>query len=502
MRHYLAVLACLTALGAGADTGTQLPVFELQVHYDTLANGLRYLIVEDTSVAVVSCRLYYFVGSMYEGPGTSGLSHMYEHMLFKGTRVLGTTSYKKESPYLERIDEIDARIHALRAAGFSDTDSTLVALRAQAYALLEEQRRYIRKDEIWSLYQAHGGTQLNAWTSDALTAYIVTLPRNHVELFYWIESDRMHNTVLREFFSERDVVIEERLMRYENRPLGRYFENLIARFYIAHPYRIPTIGWMSDIKAYNTRILREHVQRFYTPDNALLVLNGNIDAAQASRDIKRYFSSIPRATVPRPQVVTREPPPAGQTRFTTSDDAEPRIDILFHTPGYPDSSLFVLDAVQGVLSGASGRLYRRLVLEENLCTNAGATNRFRLHNGYFHVWATLRESTQPAVVESLILEELAALAHTPPTQRELLRVKNEITFDFARGLKSLEGLSDRLAWFERLGSWKELQRYPERIMLLETGHIPAVVRRYLDASGATFGVLNKQPPPQPQGEDS
>jgi len=194
-----------------------LHAFDIQipVHYDTLSNGLRVIIVPDTNVAVVSCRLYYFAGSMYEGPGTSGLSHMYEHMLFKGTERMGTTSYKKEEKYMASIDSLDTLICQLRQRGVAESDSLFSEYRKQIFSLLDKQRKYIKKDEIWETYMNNGGTHLNAWTGDDMTAYIVTLPQNKLELFFWIESDRMQNPILREFYSERDVVTEERRMRYE-----------------------------------------------------------------------------------------------------------------------------------------------------------------------------------------------------------------------------------------------------------------------------------------------
>lgn len=466
--------------------------FDIPVHYDSLDNGLRAIIVPDTNVAVVSCRLYYFVGSMYETPGTSGLSHMFEHMMFKGTKTLGTKDYEQEVPIMASIDSLDAIVQSLRAAGISEKDTAITGLRTQMAALLDTQRQYIVKDELWDTYQRNGGTHLNAWTADDMTAYIVTLPQNKVELFYWMESDRMREPVLREFQSEREVVTEERRMRYDNRPRNRYWERLFALFYVAHPYRLPTIGWMSDIRAYTREKLYQHVRRFYTPDNAVIVMVGNVDPDKAMKDIDRYFGDIPRAAVPKQEVVTREPEPIGQTRFVFTDDAEPRVDIVFHTPGYPQEDLYALDLVEGVLNGRSGRLYTRLVLDKQLCTNAGAGNAFRLHNGYFHVWATLNEGASPDTVERILFEELGRLAKEPPSTRELARIKNDMKMSFVQGLASLEGLSDRLAWFERLGSWRGLLEYPKRISVVVPETVPAIVSTYLDPSLATIGVLSSE----------
>jgi len=476
------IAGAVAALAAAGGDGIVLPVA-----FDTLDNGLRFIIAPDTNVAVVSCRLYYFVGGMNEGPGTSGLSHMYEHMMFKGTKRLGTRGYERELPYLSSIDSLDRLLQKARAR--NGRDSLYASYRSEIASLLDKQREFIKKDEIWDIYNVHGGTSLNAWTSNDMTAYIVTLPKNKVELFYWIESDRMQNPVLREFHSEQDVVAEERRMRYDNRPLNRYWERLNALFYVAHPFRQPVIGWDSDIAGFTTDKLMRHINRFYTPDNAVLVLAGNIDPAEARRGIKKYFGGIPRAAVEREEVVTREPPPIGATRFTVREDVEPRIDVMFHTPGYPNSDLYALDIIEGVLSDRSGRLYRRLVDREQLCTDAGASNAFRPQDGYFHIYANLKKEADPARVEAVILEEIDKLVKEAPADREITRVSNGIRMSFAEGLKSLEGISDRLAWYERLGSWKDLMEYPEKIAAVDKASIPAIAAAYLKPELATWGFI-------------
>jgi predicted Zn-dependent peptidase len=475
----------LAGLGSAAE-------INLPVSYSTLNNGLRIIMVPDTHVAVVSCRLYYFVGSIYESSGYTGLSHMFEHMMFKGTQHLGTTDYAKEIPYMRTLDSLDSMAYD-REQAVGGPDSLSQHYRRQIAETLDQQRKYIKKDEIWELYQNNGGTNLNAWTADNMTAYIVTLPRNKVELFYWIESDRMTDPVLREFQSERDVVMEERRMRIDNRPDGRYWERLNALFDIASPYRIPTIGWPSDIKGYTRAKLEQHIHKFYTPDNAVIVLVGNIDTTKAKKDIERYFGSIPRAQHPKEEPITREPAPIGETRYTVYDQAAPHLDMLFHTPGYPNPDLYRLDVLEGILSGRSGRLYHRLVDVEGLCTSVDVSNELRLYDGCFDISADLKTGTDPAKVEKIIREELARVASVPPTEAEMRRVSNEIRMSFVSDLKSLEGLSDRLAFFERLGNWSDMLTYPDRIAAVKSTEIPAIAKKYLDPAYMTIGML--LPPP-------
>jgi predicted Zn-dependent peptidase len=476
------ILGTLVSIASAFD-------IQIPVTYDTLKNGLRVIIVPDTNVAVVSCRLYYFVGSMYEGPGTTGLSHMYEHMMFKGTKTLGTTNYQKEIPLMKSIDSIGNQINALISKGKSESDSVIQILKEKINVLTDKQRKYIKKDEIWEIYQNNGGTQLNAWTGDDMTAYIVTLPKNKIDLFYWIESDRMRNPVLREFYSERDVVTEERRMRYDNKPLNSYWERLNALFYIAHPYRQPTIGWMPDIRSFTREKMEQHVNKYYTPDDAVLILVGNISPKNALKNINRYFGSIPRAKQPKQEVVTQEPSPIGVTTFTMYDNSNPRIDMLFHTPGHPNPDLYKLDVVDGILSGKTGRLYNRLVNESNLCIDAGSDNDSRLLNGDFSIYAVMKNSTDPDSVQKIILEEIAKISSYPPNASEMKRIKNEIRMSFVSGLNSLEGLSDQLATYERMGSWKDMLEYPDIIASIKAEEIPAIAKKYLDPSKMTIGKL-------------
>ncbi len=461
--------------------GAQAEV-EFNAHSDTLDNGLKVILFRDTTPAVVSCRLYYFVGSMYESHGTTGLSHMFEHMMFKGTERLGTKNYEKEKQYIKKIDSLYSEITS------TDDKEVQTQLKKEIFSLLEEQRKYIKNNEIWKLYKDHGGTQLNAWTGDDKTAYIVTLPENRTELFHWIESDRMENHVLREFYSEKQVVLEERRMRYENRPVGKYWERLNALFYTAHPYRNPTIGWKSDIENYTRKKLESHVQKYYVPNNAVIVMAGNIDIDRTMGDIEKYFGGIERGPA-KQEVVTREPAPTGMTKFTMKDDAQPRIDVLFHTPGYPDKDLYTLDVISGLLKGKTGRLYKRLVDEEEVCISVSVGNAFRLHNGYFHLSAQLKDNADPEKVEDMIFEVIESLYTDPPDNEEVMKVKNRIRKNFITGLENLEGICDQLAFFERLNSWKDMEKYPIMISKVKRDQIPTCSQKYLDFTTSTIGKL-------------
>jgi zinc protease len=184
------------------------------------------------------------------------------------------------------------------------------------------------------------------------------------------------------------------------------------------------------------------------------------------------------------------------------DNAEPRIDIMYHTPGYPNDDLYALDVVEGILSDRSGRLYHRLITKENLCVDAGASNAVRLQDGNFQVWAVLKKDINPAQVETVLLDEIKNLMQSPPSAKEMQRIKNSIRMSFMSNLKSLEGLSDRLAWFQRLGSWKGLLEYPDKIIAVKAEQIPGIVTKYFSPDTKVIGLLlpqkaQKSPSAQP-----
>jgi len=298
----------------------------------------------------------------------------------------------------------------------------------------------------------------------------------------------MQNLILREFVSERDVVYEERRMRYENRPVNNYRLILESMFYSAHPYRNPTIGWASDIENYSTAALKSHIEKYYRPDNAIIVLAGNITPKAASELINKYFAKIKNPKTEVDVVKTREPKPIGEKRFIVREkNAEPQIDIWFHTPGFPDSSLFALEIIENMLSGNSGILYKRLVEEENLCVSVSAANYWRHHNGKFAVSAVLKKDVSHEKVEKIILEEIEKLTKEEPKPDELLRVKNTLKRQHLEKFKNLEGFSDELAFFAKFGDWRYLFEYQDKVVEIKS--TANVVKKYLDPNFRTVGWL-------------
>ncbi|QQS03913.1 MAG: insulinase family protein [Fibrobacterota bacterium] len=463
-----------------------VPEIRLAVRDTVFANGLRVLVHEDHSLPMVACQIFYATGSIHEHAGGTGIAHMLEHMLFKGTRKVGITDSTADAKFLPQIDAAEE----LRRAALAKGDSaTAHHAKARMDSLNALHRAYFVKDELWQAYQEVGGTDLNAYTSDLATVYHVTLPSNRLELFLWMESDRMTRSVMRDFYAERDVVREERRMRIENKPQGRYWESLDLLFWGAHPYGNPTIGWPSDIESYRRSQVEEHYEKFYGPKNAILVLSGDVKAEDAFAMTARYFAGITKGA-DFPQVVTRDPEPPGQKRLVSiQDNARPVIDILFPVPDINDPQSPAFEIVEGVLSGASGRLERLLVDSLRLCTSVSAGHRAQIYASQFGISATPVQGADPRRIEDILWNEIARLRESPLSPREIQRVKNRLAVARLARLRSRETIAGDLGYMELFGSWKLLAKYPAKVQLQTDSTVREAAAKWLRPERATIGWL-------------
>lgn len=468
--------ACMAASPARAG---------IKAQYAVLDNGLKVILFPDRQSPTVACRLFYVTGSVHEHPGNTGIAHLLEHMLFKGTKKVGVRDPEKDAVFIKQIDEVMARYRLLTPG-----DSAVAKTLKRKYdSLIAEERKLLIKYELWEAFEKAGGTGLNAFTSDLMTAYFVTLPKNKVDLFLWLESDRMQNAVLREFYSERDVVMEERRMRVEDSPTGRYWESLMGVFYEAHPFRFPTIGYASDIRNLTREQADHHYREYYKPNNAILVLAGDIDAPQAMAGIKKYFGGIGRGSE-FPPIVTEEPQQPGEKRLTIrKNDAKPRFDLLFHTPGFDHPDLYALDIVEGVLSGKSGRLYRKLVKDLKIALGASGGNGLDKYTSNFSVSVDLDGDPQLDKVEKAVWEVLYDLGQKPITDRELTRAKNQVAARSTRQLLDKEELATELAFWEMRGGWDHINTFPQRVQQVTAQQVQDVCRKYFYRKNSTVGVI-------------
>lgn len=460
----------------------------LPVHREVLENGLTVLLHPNAQAPTVSCRLFYVTGSVHEVPGKSGLAHMLEHELFKGTKKVGILDSVKDARFMEIQDSLQMKI---REAKFDQDSLQWKTLRAQYDSVLNEHRKIFVKDELWSAYQAAGGTGLNAFTSDLMTAYIVTLPKNKVELFLWLEADRMQNAILREFYSERDVVHEERRMRYDDRPTGRFYETLNSMVYEAFPYRVPTIGWPSDIENLTREMAEEHYRKYYKPRNAILVLAGDLDTLETMKQIRRYFENIPPGEA-FPELTVRDPKQAGEKRLIVRRDDAPNIfTLIFKTPEVGDSSLFALEIAEGVLNGRSGRLYKRLVVDSALAVSARAGNAPNKYLSEFSITVQMRPGASAEKIEKIVWEELDRLKTEPVSAREFQKVKNNAFASTVRSLKEMETVATMLAWYEMYGDYRLYLSWADSLDSVTQEQVQNVAQKFFVRDNSTTGLLIK-----------
>jgi predicted Zn-dependent peptidase len=475
------------AASAGAQT------LEEKVREHTLANGLKLLLVERHESPTFAAYIAIGVGSVNEGSENRGVAHLLEHMLFKGTTTLGTTDYGREKPLLDEIGKTGGQLDALRSRENPDP-AKIAELEKHLRDLQQEHREYVVKDEVSRIYAENGAVGYNAFTSKDLTTYTVSLPANKLELWADIESDRMKNAVLREFYTERNVVMEERRRSYETNPDGMLYENLIATAFTMHPYRHPVIGWMSDIAHLTLAETRSFHDRYYAPVNTVIALVGDIDPERAIVMVERYFGGIAPG-VPVPRVTAVEPLQQGEKQVHVRFEAEPRIAMAYHKPTLPSREDYVFDLIDLILGGGrTSRLYRSLVLEKQLATSVstyGAPG--SRYDNLFVISAVPRFPHTSAEVREAVEGELKKLATEPVSPAELEQVRNRLRTDKLRHLQSNDGLARTLTYYQSVaGDWRYLVTYDQVVAGISADEIMTTAKTFFTPANLTVATLGKE----------
>ena len=337
----LALLALRPALAADKP--------QITVEEHTLPNGMKWLLYENHDSPTIAAGWTAHVGSVNERPGITGISHFFEHMMFKGTKTIGTKNIDEDLRLIDEQEKLREEMRAemevmrerLRRGEIDDLQKPeswterYRELDKQFDALVQKQRETIIKDQMDQIYTKNGGEFLNAVHHRRPDVYFVRVPSNRLELWAWLESDRLLNPVFREFYSERDVVFEERRLRTESTPLGKYDEEFEALFWEASPYKWPVVGWASDIPMYTLAQAKQYFATYYAPNNLTGVLAGDFKAAEVLPLLERYFGRIPRGTVDPPAVVTLEPKQLGEKRFNAEAETSPTVRIWWKTVPLP-----------------------------------------------------------------------------------------------------------------------------------------------------------------------
>lgn len=482
----LCLLICaLLALPAGAQ---QVPVIE-----KTLANGMRLLLLPRHDEPTVAGGWVAHVGSANERPGITGIAHLFEHMMFKGTPTLGTKDYKKDVEIIneqERVRDLMRKEESVmrtmwRRGEIADLQNPdtwtprFKELQAQFKKLVDAQREILVKNEFDRVYTSNGGSQMNAYTSHDVTVYFITVPANKLELWMWMESGRLLAPVFREFYAERDVVFEERRMRTDSTPTGRIEEAFWAMFWESHPYSWPVVGWPSDIPAISKKQADEFYALYYAPQNLTTVLVGDFDPDQATALAEKYLGRIPRGKEAAPDVVTLEIKQPAEKRMNGEADANPQVDIMWHTPAFGHKDTYPLQVLAQLLATRTGRLYKGLVVGSKVATEAYAQQHSMRWASLFNIGGEVTDGKTTADLEAGLLAEIEKIKTTEVPPEELQKVKNNFAAAEYRKLSNNHAIMQALLRLDGLGRWQEINEAGPKLQAVTAADVKRVANTYL-----------------------
>ena len=460
----------------------------------TFPNGLKLLMIKRDTSPTIAPYILFKAGSVDESDDTRGIAHMLEHMLFKGTKTIGTKDYEKEKVVLAEIDRMGDALDMERAKGTRADADKITELEEALKAQQELAKEWIVTGEYTEIYTQHGSAGFNAGTSVDYTIYTVELPSNKLELWAMLESDRLKNAVLREFYVEREAVKEERRMRVDTRPGGKLYEQFIAAAFTAHPYGMPIIGWPSDIAMLNRRKAEEFFKVHYAPNNSVMVIVGNIDIDDTISLIEKYFGDMQSQPLPN-EVTTEELPQEGERRIEVEYDAEPQLMIGYHKPTLPHFDDYVLDMISAILSdGRTSRFYKNIV-EEGIAVSADSLNGYpgARYDNLFVIDGAPRSPHTTADLEETIYAELEKLKIEPVAEKEFKRILKQVDASFIRNLSSNAGMAQQLAFYEGIaGDWRYVLDWRENMYKITPEDIMRVAKIYFTKSNRTVGTLVKK----------
>jgi len=479
---------------------------KVAVREETLPNGMRVLLVERHDDPTVAGGWVAHVGSSNERPGMTGIAHLFEHMMFKGTRTIGTKNYERDQQIIQEQERIrdqirqeEAKMRAAYRRGDIDDvtkpenkTERLKELEAQFNKLITEQRDLLVKNEFDRIYTTAGGSGMNAFTTADLTGYFITVPANKLELWMWMESERLLNPVFREFYAERDVVFEERRMRTESTPLGKFEESFEAMVWESHPYGWPTVGWPSDIPAISKAQADEFFSLYYAPQNITVILVGDFQASDATAFAQKYFGRIPKGSAPAPDVVTLEAKQVAEKRLYGEAETNPQVDIIWHTVPFGHKDSYPLNILGQILSTRTGRLYKGLVLKSKVSTDVSAGPHHRKWAGVFNISGEASEGRTPEEVEQAIYAEIEKLQKELVPPEELQKVKNNFAASEYRRLTSNMSILMQLIHNDGLGDWHEINNAGPKHQAVTAEDLQRVAKTYFPKENRNVAIYTRK----------
>ncbi len=478
-----------------------LPVLETN-----LSNGMKVLLAERHDEPSVAGGWVAHVGSANERPGITGIAHLFEHMMFKGTTTIGTTDAAKDFEILAEQEKVRdamreeeatlrAQIRSGKIDGLMKPENWTPRyreLKTQFTTLVDAERKVLVKNEFDNIYTANGASGMNAFTMQDMTAYFCTVPANKLELWMWMESGRQLHPVFREFYSERDVVFEERRMRLDSTPLGVAMETFNSMFWDALPYSWEVIGWPSDVSSISKAQADAFYATYYAPQNLTLILVGDFNALETIPKLEKYFGRIPRGTNNAPDLVTLEPKQTVEKRMNAEVDANPQVEIFYHTVPFGHKDSYALEILSQILSTKTGRLYKGLVLGSAVATDSGAAQNSMKWAGFFDVSGEAATGHTPAEVENAIYAEIEKLQREEVPAHELQKVKNNFAAGEYRKLNSNMGILHQLIWNEGEGGWSEINDANAKLQAVTAADVKRVANDYFQKENRAVATFTRK----------
>ncbi len=491
----LLVTVCC-AMASAQEFATIEKNFAQKVTVKKLPNGLTLIVCNRPEAPVFSFFTIVNAGSAQDPSGETGIAHMFEHLAFKGTKDIGTTDYAAEKLALAKVEQTYAAYDAEYRKRVGRDPATLKDLKAQFDAATAAAEKYVIPNQFTQIAELNGAVGINAETSMDATQYFWSMPANRLQLWAYMESDRIANPVPREFYKERSVVMEERRMRVDSNPIGFMIEQFLATAYVAHPYRNPGVGWMSDVSQISATEANAFHKTYYVPSDIVVTVVGDVTATRALPMLEKYFGSIPAGPLATP-LATIEPPQEAEKSVTLEEPTQPFYIEGYHRPDYLDKDDAVYDAISDIMSnGRTSILYRSLVRDQKIAAEAAGFSGFPgdRYPSLFAFYAVPTPGHTPAQMRTAIHTEIERLKTQDVTDDELAMYKTRSRADILRSLDNNHGLAQELGTYQlRYGDWRMLFQQLDKIDAVSKADIRRVANQVFTAKNRTYAMIEFSP---------
>jgi predicted Zn-dependent peptidase len=493
-----AAVCLAAALGVLAGARAQdLKSFEQHITTKVLPNGLTLIVCERPDAPVFSYSTFIDAGDVNDPSGESGLAHMFEHLAFKGTTEIGTKDWPAEKIALEKVEQANNAYQAEYLKAVGRDEKKLAELKEAFNKAVKDAQQYVIPNQFTEVAERNGATGLNAGTGLDETVYFWSMPENRLELWAWLESGRLAETVPREFYKERDVVVEERRMRTDSQPIGRLVEQLLATAYVAHNYGRSGVGWPSEVGQITATEAMDFHRKYYVGADIVVAVVGDVKASEAMPMLEKYFGKVPGGHKPE-EMTTVEPKQFAEKSVTIREQTQPFYIEGYHRPDYRDPDAQVYDAISDVLSnGRVSRMYRSLVRDQQIAAVAQGFSPFPgdKYPGLFAFYAVPLPGHTPAQMADAIHKEIERLKTSDVTDEELAMYKTRTRADLLRGLADNQGLANQLAQYQtRYGDWRELFRQLDKVDKVTKADIRRVANQVFIPSNRTSATIETAAP--------